>query len=626
MKQACMIFFLIFTIKCSAQKDGYIWYFGDHAGLDFNFAPPKILNYGAMSTIEGCGTISNTKTGALLFYTDGVTVWDNTHTPMPSSLITPLAGHASSTQSGVIVPKPGDTNIFYIFTAPAIVGGLGTTPAMCYSIVDLKLNGGKGDLISINNPILDSATEKIAVIGACNGKAFWIVGHQWGTDSFFAFKLTANGLASPVKTAIGIIHQDMGNTTHAVAIGQMKFSTNAKKIGLVTHENSNKVQLFDFDEITGILSNAFIDNFGSNDALYGCSFSPDNSKFYISNVAFTNKAGLYQYDINAGNNNAILASKVLIQYSTTFGSLQNAPNGKIYITNTSNVLNVINQPNQKGLLCDYQSFGLDLGVGFAHTGLPSIVESFVTPQFVPPNDTSICAGDTFIYSLLVAQNIAVYPQNSSIVLNNTILFYPKTYTQYSIVFLNRCGNNDTTYFSMGIFPKPNAQFTIQDITNPFENNSIVLNNNSTGNLYNNWYQNNVLFNTGINDTLYDIALGKHCFLLKIKNQYSCTDTFTNCITLFEPIESALFVPNAFTPNDDGINDELNIKAKNLKLNYMKIYNRFGNQVFECSDILKSWDGYYVGQKCDAGVYYYLLQYVDSNSKTKLLKGDISLLN
>jgi hypothetical protein len=346
MKQVYLLLFLLISVKSEAQKDGYIWYFGDHAGLDFNYAPPKVLNYGAMSTIEGCGTISNPKTGALLFYTDGVTVWDKTHVPMPASIITPLAGHASSTQSGVIVPMPGDTNIFYIFTAPAVVGGLGVTPALCYSIVDLKLNNGKGDLVSINNPIMDSSTEKIAVIAACNGKAFWIVGHQWGTDSFFAFKLTAMGLANPIKTAIGIVHKDIGNNTHAVAIGQMKFSPNAKKLGLVTHENSNKVQLFDFDETTGILSNVITDNFGSNDALYGCSFSPDNSKFYISNVAFTNKAGLYQYDINAGSNSAIIASKLLIQYSTTFGSLQNAPNGKMYITSTSNILNVVNQPNK----------------------------------------------------------------------------------------------------------------------------------------------------------------------------------------------------------------------------------------------------------------------------------------
>ncbi|KXK42895.1 MAG: hypothetical protein UZ11_BCD004001070 [Bacteroidetes bacterium OLB11] len=80
---------------------------------------------------------------------------------MPACVATPLNGDPSSTQSGVVVPKPGSSTLYYVFTTPAEVGAWsGNPPTMCYSVVDISLNAGNGDLISINTPILDSSTEK----------------------------------------------------------------------------------------------------------------------------------------------------------------------------------------------------------------------------------------------------------------------------------------------------------------------------------------------------------------------------------------------------------------------------------------------------------------------------------
>ena len=62
-----------FTSTVRAQGEANIWYFGNNAGLDFNTNPPTPLTNGALNTSEGCASVAD-KNGALVFYTDGITV------------------------------------------------------------------------------------------------------------------------------------------------------------------------------------------------------------------------------------------------------------------------------------------------------------------------------------------------------------------------------------------------------------------------------------------------------------------------------------------------------------------------------------------------------------------------
>ena len=106
-------------------QNGSIWFFGggdangnstyDAAGLDFSGAQVSPLGGGfaQISTFEGCATLSDNN-GHFVLYTDGSTVFDRTHTPMPNG--TGLYGSLSSTQSAIIGPVPGVTDQFYIFT------------------------------------------------------------------------------------------------------------------------------------------------------------------------------------------------------------------------------------------------------------------------------------------------------------------------------------------------------------------------------------------------------------------------------------------------------------------------------------------------------------------------------
>src|SRR4051812_8983429 len=110
MRAHYFIFFLFIVSNgiSFAQKEKNIWYFGNKAGVDFNSGSPVVLHDSKMNSWEGCASIADRNTGQLLFYTDGVTIWDRNQNTMSNG--SGLFGHRSSTQSALIVPMPGDTN------------------------------------------------------------------------------------------------------------------------------------------------------------------------------------------------------------------------------------------------------------------------------------------------------------------------------------------------------------------------------------------------------------------------------------------------------------------------------------------------------------------------------------
>lgn len=180
MKKTILYCFLLFQYICSAQGEANIWYFGDHAGLDFNSGSPVALTNGQLNTLEGCASISNSA-GQLLFYTDGVTIYNRNHIVMPNG--TGLMGHLSTTQSATIVLLPGSTNLYYIFTLDYELHPNGFR----YSVVDMNLDGGNGAVVNSQKNILifTPSTEKLAIVKHSNNIDFWIITHGWNNNSFY---------------------------------------------------------------------------------------------------------------------------------------------------------------------------------------------------------------------------------------------------------------------------------------------------------------------------------------------------------------------------------------------------------------------------------------------------------
>src|SRR6185436_1598045 len=110
-----------------------------------------------------------------------------------------LFGGASSTQSALIVQMPLSDSLYYIFTT-----GEQLAYGLYYSIVDMSLQGGLGEVI-VKNVLLDDQTcEKITAICHANGQDKWIVAHDWGNNTFQSYLLSNTGVSAvPVTTSIG---------------------------------------------------------------------------------------------------------------------------------------------------------------------------------------------------------------------------------------------------------------------------------------------------------------------------------------------------------------------------------------------------------------------------------------
>ena len=143
MKNISLLLFVFFSLNLFSQKEANIWYFGENAGLDFNTSPPQAIGNGQLSTREGCSSFSDAN-GDLLFYSDGTTVYDKNHNIMTYSdgrLANDLRGNSSSTQSGMIVPKPKSSTIFYLFTVDSNQGNNG------FNYYTIDMSDGIGKLI-----------------------------------------------------------------------------------------------------------------------------------------------------------------------------------------------------------------------------------------------------------------------------------------------------------------------------------------------------------------------------------------------------------------------------------------------------------------------------------------------
>ena len=366
MKNLLIFIFCLCNLCVFAQKEGNIWYFGTNAGLDFNSGKPIALSDGMMNTREGCATICN-KFGKLLFYTDGTYVWTRAHKTMPNG--TALNGNSTTTQSAIIVPAPGDTNKYYIFTADFQAGAKG----VCYSIVDMTLNGGYGDVSTLNVLLYKPSCEKITAIPCADANGYWILSHGWGNNSFIAYKLTKSGVSTTtIVSKIGPVVTGTNDQT----IGYMIASPDAKKIG-IAHTFLNDIEVLDFDNNTGIVSNMV--QLTSKGQEYGVAFSANSKMLYISNAIAKQVPPvkhIVQYDLTASNipNSAY---EITTDDSSIYGALSLAPDGKIYIARyMTGFLDAINSPGSAGAACNYVRAAVRLAPNTNNIlGLPNFVSS-----------------------------------------------------------------------------------------------------------------------------------------------------------------------------------------------------------------------------------------------------------
>lgn len=89
--------------------------------------------------------------------------------------------------------------------------------------------------------------------------------------------------------------------------------------------------------------------------------------------------------------------------------------------------------------------------------------------------------------------------------------------------------------------------------------------------------------------------------------------------------TSMFIPNTFTPNGDAVNDEFVITLTNLNAYRIRIFNRWGDQLFETNDIFKNWNGLYKGEPVPVGTYFYIINGLDANNMVIKRSGSVTVI-
>jgi gliding motility-associated-like protein len=317
-----------------------------------------------------------------------------------------LLGSYTSTQSALVVPKPSSDSIYYLFTADAE----GWPGGLRYSEININIAGGLGGITANKNILLlDTVAEKLVATKHANGKDIWVMAHDYNSNDFYSFLVTTSGVNPvPLITSIGTPTSGVGGSSIQGQLrGYMKFSPNGKYLATCSQQSTNEMQLFSFDNSTGIITSLIttITNYEAPGP-YGVEFSPSNKLLYVSDGSSA-LARVIQYDLTASN---IALSEIVLDTILSggqSGALQLGPDRKIYATYYGlDSLAVINNPDNIGQSCNYVYNSIYLNGAISRMGLPNYISSYFASPYFTYSDT--CSGLPTYFSLNNVNYDSVY--------------------------------------------------------------------------------------------------------------------------------------------------------------------------------------------------------------------------
>lgn len=692
MKRVYLSLFLLLSmlLQANAQKENNVWIFGHNGGLDFNgIAPSSITS--SMSTESGCASVAS-QSGALKFYTNGQSVWNSNHVTMPNG--TGLLGNSANDtyygQGALIVPFVNDTSKFYVFSLNGNYDSDGLD-SLYYSVVDMSLNNGLGDVVASQKNIwlgdgMGSAMQAVAGED-CN---IWVLTHLRDTNVFEAFEITASGVnPAPVTSTIGSYSGTYAYRTAMLSISPKRDKIVVGNFSISTGFNiikpvASAVELYDFNASNGTVSNVVVIDATLVGWLnfLGVCFSPDGTKLYATNPfnPFAGLAGVVQYDLSLGN------LKTEVGFVPFCSDLRIGPDNKIYVTcglGGGFTLDVIENPNVAGTGCNYNAGAITLLSGTTVTSaLPSAVVYPIKDTTYTSYNVNICNGGNL---KLHAPNGFFYYYYQGLAVTDTVFTVGSEGT-YCVIYEDYCRYLVDTYH-VSLY---NLSSDLKDTAlcgNEFEYPLDASASNTPGTQYR-WQDNSAgplftatspgtywvemelegcrktdtitlkgkpipTFSLG-NDTsicngdMLKLEVPRYADVYQWQNgsnkksieardpgNYSVAITLDGCLAYdtlqlkTENCNCIAMIPNAFTPNGDGVNDQFVpiIKCANLIPDFhISIYNRFGQRIYYTDKQGDGWDGTYNGRPSEVDTYYYILEYSTRiNKETSVRKGDITLV-
>ncbi len=318
------------------------WVFSTNCGLDFSTDPPTPFVSKMSPRSEGCASISDDN-GNLLFYTDGVKIWNNEGQIDGED----LKGNLSSTQSALIVPVPGNSNEYYVFTSD----GSTSEEPVSNRFDGIRINVKTWVRTPMRDYILEpdwsiidsgrfSPVEKLIAVQHENCKDFWVInmvqltggnGALVGAGFFRIFLVSSEGIRH-------IRDIEMGEKIHD--IGYMKASPNGQWLAMANGDLSS-ILIYPFNKATGSVTLPGLIKITLDESnIYGLEFSPNSDVLYFANLVRRevwnekSKDGrLYQVDFTNSTDPKLIKSFPDADKGGHYiiGALQLGPDGVIYI-------------------------------------------------------------------------------------------------------------------------------------------------------------------------------------------------------------------------------------------------------------------------------------------------------
>jgi gliding motility-associated-like protein len=299
-----------------------------------------------------------------------------------------------------------------------------------------------------------------------------------------------------------------------------------------------------------------------------------------------------------------------------------------WTTNSNEVVQNIKQPLVRPLTTTNYTVTANLG---KCQDTDNITITPIPYPSISANNESICFGNRIqLNASIVASSFSWQPSNS-LINTNTLqpIAGPSRTTNYFLTVRDTlgCPKPVTDTITVNVIPPivVNAGNDTSVVVNqPLQFNALS---SVTNNVQYNWSPNIGLNNNSIANPIgiYNGSIDSIPYLVTVTTPEGCVGTDNIVVRIFRT-EPDIFVPSAFTPNNDGLNDVIKpIPVGITNLNYFSIYNRLGQLVFTTNQLNRGWNGNINGTPQASGTFVYQVQAVDYTGKTIYKKGTIVLI-
>jgi gliding motility-associated-like protein len=681
-KKQFLLYVVLFCLPVMVlgQQNNNNWYFGKYAAMLFTGNPAKFTFVGFENVMgtRASACISDSTTGELLFYTDGVSVWNKSHQQMPNGIDLINSPAAKGT---LIVPYPEHKGQYFIFS-------VNPQNTLSYSVVDMSLDNGLGNVTSKNTVLYANIAQSITAVKHQFTSGFWLITHSSNAvpdNAFFTFQITASGVTTmPVVSNIG----EVGNT-----FADLVSNHKGNKLAITHYADENKAyaQVLDFDKLCGKITSAKkLYKAAMWDYAYGAAFSANDSKLYIA-YGYT-ESQLVQYSDNDFSTYNVVATS-----DQNFNDILLGPDNILYISTHDNnipspVVDALMFPDAAANAVGYTQEALYLSplVPFRTSNFefPNLLTDTTTQKptanyGVSILETNTCLGDSTKFSIFspfspdsvkwIFDDPNCSPQQNTSTLTNPSHLYAQSGTYWPSLSWYRCGLE--VFMAKKISIINPDKISLGPDTTFCSGDTIMLNPNTTGATH--------LWNTGDTTPTLTITKGGK-YWVKVKNgrcsgadtivvsqhpplwveigdEYSICDDSTELLKLdagkgFEhykwtptgdttqwivvnkagdyyvivkdfrgckagdgatvkrQCDFTFYMPTAFTPNGDGKNDVFAPVSSDIADFRMEVFNRWGEKIFETSQAPQGWDGMYKNYPAPMGVYLWKLSFKGYHNK------------